>query len=107
MPAIVASGTRAVLATAIMLIALYFLLVDGASMVQWARRVSPLSARQTEELTAELRKVTRPTVTGIILTATFQVLAASMGYFLAGIPHAGSFLLPSAPFSSFPDLTTI
>jgi predicted PurR-regulated permease PerM len=106
MPAIVASGTRALLATVIMLIALYFLLVDGASMVQWAWRVSPLSARQTQELTAELRKVTRATVTGIILTATFQGLAASAGYFLAGIPHAGFFGLLTAMVSFVPGVGT-
>jgi predicted PurR-regulated permease PerM len=106
MPAIVASGTRAVLATAIMLIALYFLLVDGASMVQWARRVSPLSARQTEELALELRKVTRATVTGIIFTAIFQGLAASLGYFLAGIPHAGFFGLLTAMVSFVPGVGT-
>lgn len=106
MPAIVASGTRAVLSTAIMLIALYFLLLDGESMVQWAWRVSPLSARQTQELTAELRKVTRATVTGIILTATFQGLAAGLGYFLAGIPHAGFFGLLTAMVSFVPGVGT-
>jgi predicted PurR-regulated permease PerM len=106
MPAIVASGTRAVLSTAIMLIALYFLLVDGESMVSWAWRVSPLSARQTEELTAELRRVTRATVTGIILTATFQGVAAGFGYFLAGIPHAGFFGLLTAMVSFVPGVGT-
>jgi predicted PurR-regulated permease PerM len=106
MPEIVASGTRAVLSTAIMLIALYFLLLDGASMAEWARRVSPLSARQTEELTVELRKVTRATVTGIILTATFQGLAAGLGYFLAGIPHSGFFGLLTAMVSFVPGVGT-
>lgn len=106
MPEIVASGTRAVLSTAIMLIALYFLLLDGASMVSWAWRVSPLSARQTEELTAELRKVARATVTGIILTATFQGLAAGVGYWVAGIPHAGFFGLLTAMVSFVPGVGT-
>jgi len=106
MPAIVASGTRAVLSTVIMLIALYFLMLDGESMVQWAWRVSPLSARQTEELTAELRKVTRATVTGIILTAAFQGVAAGAGYLLAGIPHAGFFGLLTAMVSFVPGVGT-
>ena len=106
MPAIVASGTRALLATAIMLIALYFLLLDGESVVQWVWRVSPLSARQTEELTAELRKVTRATVTGIILTAAFQGIAAGFGYLLAGIPHAGFFGMLTALVSFVPGVGT-
>jgi predicted PurR-regulated permease PerM len=106
MPAIVASGTRAVLSTAIMLIALYFFLLDGESMVQWTWRVSPLSARQTEELTAELRKVTRATVTGIILTAAFQGVAAGLGYVFAGISHAGFFGLLTAMVSFVPGVGT-
>src|SRR5258708_7207417 len=76
MPVIIASGGRAILSTVIMLIALYFLLVEGARVVEWASRVSPLDARQTAELTAELRKVTKATVTGILATAIFQGVAA-------------------------------
>src|SRR5262249_17979254 len=100
MPAIVASGGRAILSTVIMLIALYFLLLDGARMVEWAWRVSPLSAAQTKELTAELRKVTSATVSGILATAIFQGLAASLGYWLARLPHAGFFRLRT-PLGSF------
>ena len=79
LPEIVASGSKAVLATAIMLIALYFLLLDGARVVQWAWRVSPLDARQTEELTAEMRRVTRATVIGILATAVFQGMLRAPG----------------------------
>ena len=105
-PEIVASGSRAVLATVIMLIALYFLLLDGARVVQWAWRVSPLNARQTEELTAEMRKVTRATVFGILATAVFQGLTAGAGYFFAGIPHAAFFGLLTAMVSFVPGVGT-
>ena len=105
-PAILASGTRALLSTVIMLIALYFLLVDGASVVEWSWRVSPLSARQTQELTAELRRVTRATVLGIIVTAVFQGVAAGIGYFFAGIPHAGFFGMLTAMVSFVPGVGT-
>src|SRR5436853_563951 len=80
---IVASGSRAVLATVIMLIALYFFLLEGARVVQWAWRVSPLDARQTQELTVEMRRVTRATVVGILATAVFQGLTAGAGYLFA------------------------
>jgi len=105
-PEIVASGSRAVLATIIMLIALYFLLLDGARVVQWAWRVSPLNARQTEELTAEMRRVTRATLVGILATAIFQGLAAGAGYFVAGIPHAAFFGLLTAMVSFVPGVGT-
>jgi len=105
-PGLLASGGRAIAATLIMLIALYFLLVDGRRVVQWAWRVSPLDARQTEELTAEMRRVTTATVTGIIFTAAFQGLAAAGGYFLCGIPHAGFFGMLTALVSFVPGVGT-
>lgn len=106
MPAVIASGGRAVLSTVIMLIALYFLLVEGARVVEWASRVSPLDARQTQELTTELRKVTRATVSGILLTAVFQGFAAGAGYWTAGIPHAGFFGMLTALVSFVPGVGT-
>ncbi|TMB25741.1 MAG: AI-2E family transporter [Deltaproteobacteria bacterium] len=106
LPEIVASGSRAVLATAIMLIALYFLLLDGSRVVQWAWRVSPLDARQTQELTAEMRRVTRATVIGILATAVFQGVAAGAGYLFAGIPHAAFFGLLTATVSFVPGVGT-
>jgi predicted PurR-regulated permease PerM len=105
-PGLLASGGRAVASTVIMLIALYFLLVDGQRVVEWAWRVSPLDARQTEELTIEMRKVTRATVLGIIVTATFQGVAAGTGYFVCGIPHAGFFGMLTALVSFVPGVGT-
>jgi predicted PurR-regulated permease PerM len=89
-----------------MLIALHFLLVDGAGVVQWVWRVSPLDAVQTRELTGELRKVTKATVMGILVTATFQGFAAGVGYWLAGIPHAGFFGLVTSMVSFVPGVGT-
>jgi predicted PurR-regulated permease PerM len=105
-PEIVASGSRAVLATVIMLIALYFFLLEGARVVQWAWRVSPLDARQTQELTVEMRRVTRATVVGILATAVFQGLTAGAGYLFAGIPHAAFFGLLTAMVSFVPGVGT-
>ena len=106
LPAVLATGGRAVLSTVIMLIALHFLLVDGARVVEWAWRVSPLDAAQTRELTAELRKVTKATVLGILVTAVFQGFAAGLGYWLAGIPHAGFFGLLTSMVSFVPGVGT-
>jgi len=106
MPAIIASGGRAILSTVIMLIALYFLLVEGARVVEWAWRVSPLDAQQTKELTAELRQVTRATVSGILATAVFQGVAAGIGFWTAGIPHAGFFGMLTSLVSFVPGVGT-
>jgi predicted PurR-regulated permease PerM len=105
-PAIVATGGRAILNTFIMLIALYFLLAEGARVAEWVSRVSPLDAKQTHELTSELRKVTRATVIGILSTAVFQGFAAGIGYFFSGIPHAGFFGMLTALVSFVPGVGT-
>ncbi|HEX9578876.1 MAG TPA: AI-2E family transporter [Myxococcales bacterium] len=106
MPGLLASGGRAVASTIIMLIALYFLLVDGQRVVEWAWRVSPLDAKQTQELTVEMRKVMLATVTGIIATAAFQGMAAGSAYFFCGIPHAGFFGMLTALVSFVPGVGT-
>lgn len=106
MPAIIASSGRAILSTVIMLIALYFLLVEGAGLLAWAMRVSPLDARQTSELTAELRRVIRATVLGILVTAVFQGVAAGTGYWIFGIKHAGFFGMLTALVSFVPGVGT-
>ena len=106
MPAVLASGAGAVLSTVIMIIALYFLLVDGSRIVQWLWRVSPLEAQQTQELTSELRKVMVATVVGILATAVFQGLAAGLGFVAAGIPHAGFFGMLTSLVSFVPGIGT-
>jgi predicted PurR-regulated permease PerM len=105
-PSVLATGGQAVLSTVIMLIALYFLLVEGKRVADWIVRVSPLTEQQTIELNAELRKVTRATVIGILTTAVFQGVAAGVGYFFASIPHAGFFGMLTALVSFVPGVGT-
>jgi len=105
-PAVLASGGRAVVYTLVMLVALYFLLLDGRALRDWLWRVSPLSAAQMEELSRELSKVTRATVLGTIATASFQGLAAGVGYAVLGVPHAAFFGLLTALVSFVPGIGT-
>ena len=105
-PGALATGGQAVLSTVIMLIALYFLLVEGARVADWIVRISPLTAQQTIELNAELRKVTRATVIGIFSTAVFQGVAAGFGYFFTGISHSAFFGMLTALVSFVPGVGT-
>ncbi|MFL5378329.1 MAG: AI-2E family transporter, partial [Myxococcales bacterium] len=52
-PEVLASSGRAAFHTVVMLIALYFLLLEGAGLIEWLGTVSPLQARQTRELLTE------------------------------------------------------
>ncbi|WP_257454440.1 AI-2E family transporter [Archangium lipolyticum] len=83
---VVATTGSAVLQTAMMLIALYFLLVDGGRLVTWLESVSPLRRGQTTELLTEFRRVTKSVLVSTIATAGVQAVAALVGYLITGVP---------------------
>jgi len=72
---------------AMMTIAFFFLLVDGALLVRWLEAVSPLEEGQTTELLIEFRKVTGAVLISSLATAGVQSLAALVGYLIARVPH--------------------
>src|SRR6266540_2293646 len=72
---------------AMMLIALFFLLVQGDDFVTWLDDVSPLRKGQTRELFTEIRKVSYAVIMSTVITAAVQTLAALVGYFIARVPH--------------------
>ena len=84
--ALAATGSF-VLQAAMMLIALFFLLVDGARLVTWVEHVSPLQNGQTTELLIEFRKVSGSVLISSLATAGVQSVAALAGYLVAGVPH--------------------
>ena len=70
------------------LIALFFLLVDGARFVSWIEENSPLMKGQVRELLTEFRTVSRSVLVSSVLTAGVQAIAALLGYLIAGAPQA-------------------
>jgi predicted PurR-regulated permease PerM len=85
--AVVATGSL-VFQLAMMLIALFFLLVSGRQLLAWIDGVSPLRRGQTQELLAECRKVSYSVVVSTVATAGAQTVAALIGYLIASVPHA-------------------
>lgn len=83
---VVAATGSLVFQTVMMLIALYFLLVDGQRLVAWLESVSPLKRGQTTELLTEFRRVTRSVLVSALATAGVQAVAALAGYLLTGVP---------------------
>jgi len=72
---------------AMMLIALYFLLVNGKDFLAWLFSVSPLHPTQTRELMAEFRKVSYAVIVATLATAAVQAAVAFIGYLIARVPH--------------------
>jgi len=73
--------------TVMMLIALFFLLVQGSELVMWLDRVLPLGPGQTQELLQEFRKTSYAIVVSTAATAAAQAATAMIGYLIARVPH--------------------
>jgi predicted PurR-regulated permease PerM len=105
-PEVLASSGRAAFHTAVMLLALYFLLLDGRRVVEWLWSVSPLQARQTQELMAEFRNVSHASIVGTAVAALLQGVLMAIGMFIVRIPHALFFGLLTAVASFIPVVGT-
>ena len=90
-PEILASSSRAVFHTALMLLAFYFLLVDGRRLIEWLWNVSPLQAEQTEELLREFHSVATGSILGNVASALLQGVLAGIGFAIFSVPHAAFF----------------
>jgi predicted PurR-regulated permease PerM len=72
---------------AMMLIALFFLLIEGDKLVAWLDTLSPLPAGQTHELLIEFKRVSFAVLLSAVLTSGVQAVAALIGFFVAHVPH--------------------
>jgi predicted PurR-regulated permease PerM len=72
---------------AMMLVALYFFLVEGDDLVRWLDRVSPLRPGQTQELLSEFKRVSFAVVVSTVITSAVQAMAALAGYLVFRVPH--------------------
>jgi predicted PurR-regulated permease PerM len=70
-----------------MLIALFFLLVQGPELVAWLDESLPLRPGQTRELLDEFKRTSYAVVVSTLVTAGVQALAAVVGYLIARVPH--------------------
>ncbi|HKU41833.1 MAG TPA: AI-2E family transporter, partial [Polyangiales bacterium] len=70
-----------------MLIALFFMLVQGSELIAWLDSVLPLRKGQTRDLLTEFKKVSYAVVVATVVTAAAQAAAALIGYFIARVPH--------------------
>ena len=72
--------------TALLVIALYFLLIDGVQLVAWCEDASPLREGQTTELLHEFKSVSVSVIVSSLATGVIQSVVALIGYLIAGVP---------------------
>lgn len=84
--ALVATGT-ALFQAAMMLVALFFLLVDGGRLVAWIDARVPLRPGQFRALLEDFRRTSVSALGATIGTAAVQSVLASVGYLVARAPN--------------------
>ncbi len=80
-----AATVRAIIGTAIMIIALYFFFADGPGMLTSLMRLSPLDDQYETELLDEFIKISRAVVVATLLSALVQGVLAGIGFWVAGV----------------------
>lgn len=93
---------KTVLGGVIVVISLYFFLLDGPAMTKTVMWLSPLDDRHEEELLGEFVKVSRAVVVATLLSAIVQAVLASVGFWFAGLPSVVLLMLLTAVFAMVP-----
>jgi predicted PurR-regulated permease PerM len=83
---VLGSVAEFVVQTALLVIALFFLLVEGARLVVWCEDASPLREGQTSELLREFKNVSVSVIVSSLATGVIQTIVALIGYLIAGVP---------------------
>lgn len=78
----------AITSTFLFVLALYFGLRDGPKLVQWARRVSPVSRSRTNQLFEAVRRTVNGTMLGMLAVALVQGSLATIALVVCRVEHA-------------------
>ncbi|MEZ6093875.1 MAG: AI-2E family transporter [Pirellulaceae bacterium] len=78
---------KLMLGLTIMILALYFFLLDGAGMIKNLRYLSPLDDEHERELIEEFDRVSRAVVLATLLSALAQGALAGIGFFFVGMDN--------------------
>lgn len=86
----------------IMLIALYYFLVDGRDMLESIAQLTPLDRKYSAELGNDFVNLTGAVVMSMLLAAGVQGLLAGIGYWLFGVPAIFLLTLLTTLFAMLP-----
>ncbi len=96
------SASHFALMTALTLVAMFFLLRDGAALVAWAEEASALPPGQLRQLLATLHDVSNAVLVAQLCSGIAQAIVATIGYAIAGIPSPIVFGVVSLAASLIP-----
>jgi predicted PurR-regulated permease PerM len=90
---VISATGSAVFQTVMMLIALFFFLTDGARLVAWLDRHTPLRPGLLRELLDDFAKTSVSVLVATLVTAGIQTATALVGYLIARAPNLVFFTL--------------
>ncbi len=91
-----------ILGFAIMVIGLYFFLLDGPKMIETFKGLSPLEDDHEQELVTEFGKVSRAVVIATLLSALVQGFLAGIGFYFCGIESVFLLTVLTSVFAMIP-----
>jgi predicted PurR-regulated permease PerM len=77
----------------IMIVSLFFLLAEGANMLEALIQISPLEEQHVRELAKEFDRACRAIVSATLLSAIAQGLLAGIGFYFAGLRSSVALLM--------------
>tara|TARA_Y100001934_G_scaffold208634_1_gene246801 strand:- start:3777 stop:5177 length:1401 start_codon:yes stop_codon:yes gene_type:complete len=90
----------------IMLVGVYFFLIDGRGMVDSIMHLSPLRDDYENELITEFASLSRAVVVATLLSAVVQGILAGLGYWFAGLDSVFLLTIISTLFALVPFIGT-
>jgi len=102
----VSAGAQIFLKSFLMLIALYFLLVDGEKLHAWLVDAAPLQDGQAARLMNDFAVTSKSVLGSMLVSAVSQGTAATIGFFIARVPQPFFFGLLTFFMSFIPSVGT-
>ena len=90
---LLSATTQALLQAIFTVIALFFLLTDGARLVRWLDDIIPLRNGHFIQLLNDFRRVSVAVLLSSLVAAGGQTVVAALGYLMAGVPNLLFFTL--------------
>jgi predicted PurR-regulated permease PerM len=96
------STSHLVLMAVLMLLALFFLLRDGPTLIGWAERTPTMPPGRVRSILVELRVVSKSVLGAQLASGLAQAVVATIGYSIARVPDPLAFGLLSLAASMIP-----
>ena len=93
---------KIIVGAAIMMISLFFFLLDGPRMIAAVKFLSPLEDQHEQELLDEFNRVSRAVVLATLLSAIAQGLLAGIGFYFAGLQSVFLLMLLTTAMALIP-----